>query len=93
MGYFPVRYDARVVIYERKLFIRLATGHTERGLQIHIRGILSTFFKKAIMQFYGYFQSLCKLSYIPIMKFRFVVSPNSPYVGCTEPKLCIQSCQ
>ena len=25
MGYFPVRYDARVVIYERKLFIRLAT--------------------------------------------------------------------
>ena len=26
MGYFPVRYDSRVVIYERKLFIRLATG-------------------------------------------------------------------
>ena len=25
MGYFPVRYDSRVVIYERKLFIRLAT--------------------------------------------------------------------
>ena len=25
MGYFPVRYDLRVVIYERKMFIRLAT--------------------------------------------------------------------
>ena len=27
MGYFPVRYDSRVVIYERKMFIRLATGY------------------------------------------------------------------
>ena len=26
MGYFPVRYDSRVVIYECKMFIRLATG-------------------------------------------------------------------
>ena len=25
MGYFPVRYDPRVEIYERKMFIRLAT--------------------------------------------------------------------
>ena len=25
MGYFPVRYESRVVIYERKMFIRLAT--------------------------------------------------------------------
>ena len=25
MGYFPVRYDSRVVIYERKMLIRLAT--------------------------------------------------------------------
>ena len=25
MGYFPVRYDSRVVIYERKMFKRLAT--------------------------------------------------------------------
>ena len=25
MGYFQVRYDSRVVIYERKMFIRLAT--------------------------------------------------------------------
>ena len=26
MGYFQVRYDSRVVNYESKLFIRLATG-------------------------------------------------------------------
>ena len=26
MGYFPVRYDSRVVIYDRKMFIRLATS-------------------------------------------------------------------
>ena len=26
MGYFPVRYDSRVVIYDRRGFIRLATG-------------------------------------------------------------------
>ena len=26
MGYFPVKYDSRVVIYKRKFFIRLATG-------------------------------------------------------------------
>ena len=26
MGYFLFRYDSRVVIYERKMFIRLATG-------------------------------------------------------------------
>ena len=26
MGYFPVRYDSGVVIYELKMFIRLATG-------------------------------------------------------------------
>ena len=25
MGYFPVGYDSRVVIYEPKMFIRLAT--------------------------------------------------------------------
>ena len=24
MGYFPVRYNSRVIIYERKMFIRLA---------------------------------------------------------------------
>ena len=27
MGYFPVKYDSRVVLYERKMFIRLATGY------------------------------------------------------------------
>ena len=27
MGYFQVRYDSRVINYERKLFIRLVTGY------------------------------------------------------------------
>ena len=31
MGYFQVRYDSRVVNYNRKLFIRLATGLVAMG--------------------------------------------------------------
>ena len=34
MGYFLVRYDSRVVIYERKMFIRLATGQSCKGSTI-----------------------------------------------------------
>ena len=30
MGYFQVRYDSRVIIYEHRAFIRLATGHIFR---------------------------------------------------------------
>ena len=30
MGYFPVRYDSRVVNYDRKMFIRLATDRMRR---------------------------------------------------------------
>ena len=30
MGYFSVRYDSRVVIYEHKMFLRLATGQLLR---------------------------------------------------------------
>ena len=36
MGYFPVRYDFRVVIYERKMSIRLSTDDiflNERAIQ------------------------------------------------------------
>ena len=34
MGYFPVRYDSRVIIYERKIFIRLATvGQTSNNAE------------------------------------------------------------
>ena len=32
MGYFPVRYDSRVVIYDRRGFIRLATGSNPCGV-------------------------------------------------------------
>ena len=35
MGYFPVRYDSRVVIYERKMFIRLATGECSLAYAIN----------------------------------------------------------
>ena len=38
MGYFQVRYDSRVVIYERKLFIRLATGVVAMGNDSCLRG-------------------------------------------------------
>ena len=38
MGYFQVRYDSRVVIYERKMFIRLATGRVVIGGDLHITG-------------------------------------------------------
>ena len=31
MGYFPVRYDSRVVNYDRRGFIRLATGLVVKG--------------------------------------------------------------
>ena len=37
MGYFPVWHDSRVIIYERKMFIRLATGSIsyDRSLQFY----------------------------------------------------------
>ena len=41
MGYFPVRYHSRVVIYERKMFIRLATDNIQpkvRHIDIAPRG-------------------------------------------------------
>ena len=36
MGYFPVRYDSRVVNYDRRGFIRLATGVIITGVIIII---------------------------------------------------------
>ena len=36
MGYFPVRYDSRVVIYDRKMFIRLATGIIQNNISVAI---------------------------------------------------------
>ena len=32
MGYFPVKYNSRVVIFERKFFIRLATGNARLAI-------------------------------------------------------------
>ena len=34
MGYFPVRYDFRVINYNRRGFIRLATGYKHRPKKI-----------------------------------------------------------
>ena len=39
MGYFQVRYDSRVVKYERKLFIRLATGIAEPTQVLEVRPV------------------------------------------------------
>ena len=39
MGCFQVRYDSRVVIYDRKLFIRLATGCNSTWLLMHTHPI------------------------------------------------------
>ena len=36
MGYFPVRYNSRVVIYERKMFIRFSTGCPQQIFSIPI---------------------------------------------------------
>ena len=53
MGYFPVRYNSRVVIYEHKMFIRSATGANTSyednifylfvRMTLKIRFIISTF--------------------------------------------------
>ena len=36
MGYFPVRYNSRVVIYKREIFIRLATEDSTSANLINI---------------------------------------------------------
>ena len=38
MGYFPVRYDSRVVFYERRGFIRLATDLVVMGWDLQSEG-------------------------------------------------------
>ena len=43
MGYFPVRYDSRVVIYDRRGFIRLATG---RYLNVIVKQIFNLRFRQ-----------------------------------------------
>ena len=41
MGYFPVRYDSIVVIYESKFFIRLATGDRVQTIKKYVGQIVS----------------------------------------------------
>ena len=47
MGYFQVRYDSRVVIYEHKLYIRLATG----GPQNVTENDAESFLLKSLLKF------------------------------------------
>ena len=42
MGYFPVRYDSRVVIYEREMFIRLTTEYNSVILGSYIISFVLT---------------------------------------------------
>ena len=36
MGYFPVRYNSKVLIYKRKIFIRLATGMFRKKVNLSL---------------------------------------------------------
>ena len=42
MGYFHVRYASRVLIYERKMFIGLAT-EAEEGNNVHLYQLMETY--------------------------------------------------
>ena len=42
MGYFPVRNDSKVVIYERKMFIRLATEQVQCNKRVKIVDFVCT---------------------------------------------------
>ena len=49
MGYFPVRYDSRVVIYERKMFIRLATVKAAR-VGVRVKKVTCSWCQKQISE-------------------------------------------
>ena len=48
MGYFLVRYDSRVVIYERKMFIRLATA-VQCQLYVLLQDNVNNFFERLLL--------------------------------------------
>ena len=52
MGYFQVRYDSRVVIYEHKMFIRLATDGWNIWALITMKNCLIYFFEKVKLNFF-----------------------------------------
>ena len=55
MGYFPVRYVSRVVIYARKMFIRLATGPL---LREYLFWVLFIFQQTNDEKLYSYFSNM-----------------------------------
>ena len=60
MGYFPVRYDSRVVNYDRRGFIRFATGLVVMGGDSSSKGCE---FKSRHHILYGHFSHMfcCKI--------------------------------
>ena len=61
MGYFQVRYDSRVVNYECKLFIRLATGLPPLAMNkcyIYLRGQMSLHLLSWILLWHSKFRQL-----------------------------------
>ena len=51
MGYFRVRYDSRVVYYNRRGFIRLATAMTKRFIMLRLSEGLPNFFQNFLQIF------------------------------------------
>ena len=51
MEYFQVRYDSRVIIYERKMFIRLATGKAKGGKR-EFKKTTTSCFQKTYLSFF-----------------------------------------
>ena len=52
MEYFQVRYDSRVIIYERKMFIRLATGKADRVARGNLKKNYYFMFPEDLSQFF-----------------------------------------
>ena len=61
MGYFSFKYDSTVVIYERKIFIRLATGHSPHNLVTV--GYRCTFVSKRIRKLINIFKRVLGIAY------------------------------
>ena len=61
MGYYPVRYDSRVVSYDHKLFIRLGSGcgSVGRAVASNARG---RWFDSSHQQKFIYILNICLLS-------------------------------
>ena len=64
MEYFQVRYDSRVVIYKRKLFIRLATGVSNTVYKLETDITLMTLYDKIAIDGTFFYQTLRRIEQI-----------------------------